>query len=52
MAYRITLENMAGPIDSRDVETEEEIKAAVLDMIDDVDHLQGGDLIRVVALED
>lgn len=51
MAYRVTLENMGGPIDSRDVETEEEIKAAVLDMIEDVDHLQGGDLVRVVELD-
>ena len=52
MAYRITLENSGGVIDSRDVETEDETKAALLDMISDISHFQHGDLIRVDDLDD
>lgn len=47
MSYKITLENSAGELDVRVVETEEEIRAAVLDIAAGVNDYHDGDKIIV-----
>ena len=52
MAYKLTLENSAGVLDCRIVETEEETRAAALDLVAGMAYLQPGDLLRVVETAD
>lgn len=51
MSYKIVLANQFGTLDVRVVETEDEIRAAVLDIAAGCP-MQAGDTIRVIEQED
>jgi hypothetical protein len=52
LAYRITLENSVGVLDVRECGTEEETRAAVLDIVAGMDHFCHGDVVRVTETEE
>jgi len=49
MAFHVTLENSAGPIDERRVYSDDsdELKAAIRDLIDETAYFNDGDVIRI-----
>ena len=51
MAYKVTLENIFGELDSRLVHDREEIQGAVLDMVGDAPYLSPGDKIQVIEVD-
>jgi hypothetical protein len=51
MAYKITLENIFGELDSRLVHDREQIQGAVLDMVGDAPYLSPGDKIQVIEVD-
>jgi hypothetical protein len=50
--FRISFQNSGGELDGRTVPTEDELKDAVLEMIEDVDHLSSGDKIIITKIEE
>ncbi len=52
MAYKVVLSNSVGVLDVRSVETEEETRAAALDLISGLAYLAPGDAIRVLDEDD
>ncbi len=52
MRYQIILEAKGRELDHREVETEEEIRDAALALIARCPYLAGGDMIRVVDMEE
>jgi hypothetical protein len=51
MRYVIILEGKGGELDRREVETEEQTRAAALALLADCPYLAGGDMIRIIDTE-
>ena len=54
MKYHVILENVAGKLDERVVEVNDdpELTEAVVDWILEIGSLRAGDVIRIVSMED
>lgn len=52
MAFKISFQNSGGEMDSRTVATEDETKAALLEMLEETPHLADGDKIIVTEIDD
>lgn len=48
----ISFQGMGGELDRREVKTEDQAKAALIEMIEAVDHLRSGDKVVVSGEED
>ena len=51
MAFKISFQNSAGEIDSREVQTQPQVKAALLEVIENCPDFHAGDKIEIIETE-